>query len=57
MKINFWEIKEKEKICCFDIDGVLLSQYPQCWINFVNRELNTTFDDLNVMKNTVSYEK
>lgn len=57
MKINLWEIKEKEKICCFDIDGVLLSQYPQCWIDYVNKEMETSFDDLNTMKRTISFEK
>lgn len=57
MLSNLWEIKEREKIIAIDIDGVLLSSYPQCWIDFVNNELKTNFDDLNIMKNTVSYEQ
>jgi len=52
MLSNLWEIKEKEKICCIDIDGVLLSSYPQCWIDFVNNKLKTYYDDLNQMKIT-----
>ena len=54
---NLWEIKEKEKICCIDIDGVLLSSYPQCWIDFVNKKLKTKFTDLNKMKDTISYQQ
>lgn len=57
MLSNLWEIKEREKICCIDIDGVLLSDYPDCWIRFVNSKLGTEFDDLNEMKQKVSYEK
>jgi len=57
MLSNLWEIKEREKICVIDIDGVLLSSYPQCWCDFVNQKINSNFDDLNVMKNTLSYEK
>ena len=54
MKINLWEIKKEEKICCFDVDGVL-NYYPQCWIDYVNLTQGTDFDDLNVMKNTLPY--
>ena len=57
MKSNFWELKNKEKICVFDIDGVLLSSYPACWIEFVNSKLKTNFNDLHEMKNTIPYEK
>jgi len=57
MDSNFWDLKNKEKICIFDIDGVLLSNYPQCWIDFVNSRLNTNFDDLHIMKNHVTFEK
>lgn len=56
MDNKIWEIKQKEKICCFDLDGVLLSSYPQCWINYVNKELKTNFTDLNEMKATISYD-
>lgn len=56
MKSNFWDLKNKEKLCIFDIDGVLLSQYPQCWINFVNKKLNKKYDDLHKMKRSISYE-
>ncbi len=56
MKINLWEIKKEEKICIFDIDGVL-NNYPQFWIDYVNLVTGSEFDDLNTMKNTLPYEK
>jgi len=56
MDFDLWKLREKEKICCIDIDGVLLSVYPQCWIDFVNSKLKTKFNDLFKMKNTVPYD-
>ena len=44
----------ENKICIVDIDGVL-NYYPNCWIDFVNKTLNRCFDDLNDVKNTLSY--
>lgn len=56
MDSNIWDIKNKEKICCFDIDGVLLSDYPNCWIEFLNKQLNTNYTDLNEVKRNVAYD-
>ena len=56
MDNKIWDIKEKEKICCFDIDGVLMDCYPKCWIEYVNEQLNIDFEDLNEMKKGISYE-
>lgn len=43
-----------QKICIVDIDGVL-STYPDCYVDFVNNELDTEFKNLNDIKNTLSY--
>lgn len=56
MNNNIWEMKQKEKVCCLDIDGVLLSDYPNCWIKFVNDKMNTDFTNLNELKSKVSYD-
>jgi len=56
MNNNIWEIKQAEKIACIDIDGVLMSCYPECWINYLNEELSTNFKDLNETKKNVSYD-
>ena len=46
----------KQDICAIDIDGVL-SDYPQCWIDFVNTETRCKFFDLNTMKSLLSYSE
>lgn len=56
MNNNIWQLKLKEKICCFDLDGVLMSCYPDCWVAYVNKILSTNFKDLNVIKKTISYD-
>ena len=56
MDNKIWEIKEKEKICCFDIDGVLMNCYPNCWVDFINLKLKKSYADLNIAKKTVSYD-
>ena len=43
MDTKIWEIKQAEKICCFDLDGVLLNSYPQCWVDYANKKLKTNF--------------
>ena len=47
-------MKEKRKVCVFDIDGVL-NYYPQTWIDFVNEKINASFKDLTEMKQSISY--
>lgn len=56
MDNSIWDIKDKEKVCCFDIDGVLMSCYPDCWVNFVNKELDTEHENLNFVKASVPYD-
>ncbi len=56
MDNKIWEIKEKEKICCFDIDGVLMSCYPQCWVDFINSKTGKNFKNLNQAKALVAYD-
>jgi len=56
MDNKIWEVKEKEKICCFDIDGVLMSCYPQCWVDFINSKTGKEFKNLNQAKASVPYD-
>jgi len=44
------------KCCAFDIDGVL-NNYPDCWIDFVNLKIGSSFSDLNEMKAFLTYAK
>jgi uncharacterized HAD superfamily protein len=55
MRQNEWMLKESEKICILDCDGVL-NTYPACWVEFVNKILKTNFTDLNMMKQTLPYQ-
>jgi uncharacterized HAD superfamily protein len=57
MNSEEYELKQAEKICIFDIDGVLLSCYPQCWVDFVNKNLETDFKNLNALKSGLSYDE
>lgn len=41
------------KTCIFDIDGVL-NYYPQCYIDFVNKELGLKLETLDVIKTVLS---
>lgn len=49
-----WEQEKAQKICAFDIDGVI-SDYPKCWIQFANKKLKTKYKYLNDLKQGVSY--
>jgi len=53
---DVWEVRENEKTCAIDIDGVL-SRYPDGWLTFASAKLGKTFDDIFVMKNTVPYQQ
>lgn len=55
-----WENDKKQKVCFFDLDGIL-NYYPQTWMDFVNnidreRCPFPKFDDLFVMKHTIPYQ-
>lgn len=54
MNIARWESINKSKICGIDIDGVL-ADYPKCWVDFVNAELAESFENLDVIKDSLSY--
>lgn len=44
----------QRKICALDIDGVL-NYYPNCWIGYVNKVGGFRFNNLNDMRNILSY--
>lgn len=54
--LNKWEEALNDKVCAFDIDGVL-NYYPDPWVSFINDWLDTNFKDLNEAKNTIPYQK
>lgn len=54
--LNRWEESLNEKVCAFDIDGVL-NYYPQPWVDFLNQWLDTTFADLTEAKDSIPYSK
>lgn len=47
---------DNSKVCVFDIDGVL-NYYPTPWINFVNAEKGMVFNNLQEVKNSLSYNE
>jgi len=51
---KLWEELQKEKVCGIDLDGVL-SDYPNCWMKFVNETRSKNFNNLFEMKQTLSY--
>lgn len=53
---DLWEVKENEKVCGIDIDEVL-GEYTKSWIEFVNKECGTIYDDIFVMKDTIPYQQ
>ena len=53
---NIWDVKKAEKVCCFDIDGVLNS-YPDCWMDYVCQKTGVCHTDLNSLKKSLSYEQ
>lgn len=55
MDNNIWNIKEAEKICSIDLDGVC-NNYPKCWIEFINKELGKDFKTLDEVKNIIAYD-
>lgn len=46
----------REKICVFDIDGVL-NYYPQTWVRFVNEKEKADYKSLDEIKDSLSYSK
>lgn len=53
---SIWKKKENQKVCAVDLDDTL-SYSIEHWIDFVNKELNTKFNDINKIKNKLSYNK
>lgn len=49
-----WEIKNSEKVCGIDIDGVL-NYYPDCWVDFINDFLKTDYKDVDKAKDSITY--
>lgn len=50
-----WEEAESEKVCAFDIDGCL-NDYPDPWVDFINKKLSTRYSGLNEAKRDVPYQ-
>jgi uncharacterized HAD superfamily protein len=56
MNSDYYKQRQEEKICIFDLDGVLMSCYPACWVNFVNEQLGMNYLTLTEVKKRVGYE-
>lgn len=53
-RINSDYIKpNNKKICSIDLDGIL-NYYPDCWVDFINRETGLDFKDKNEAKKELS---
>lgn len=48
--------KKRKKICTIDLDGVL-NYYPDCWVDFINRETQSNFKNKNECKKELSPKK
>jgi uncharacterized HAD superfamily protein len=44
-----------QKLCALDIDGVL-NTYPDCWVEFINAQLGTSYGTLSEAKKILSYK-
>lgn len=53
--LNKWEAEQGQRVCAFDIDGVL-NYYPKTWVDYLNRVLNANFKDLNEAKRAIPYK-
>lgn len=51
---NKWDISTSEKVCAFDLDGIL-NYYPKTWVDYINATLCTSFKDLNEAKGAIPY--
>lgn len=49
-----WEELESGRACGIDIDGVL-NNYPKCWVDYINKKLHTSFDNLIDVKKKISH--
>ena len=56
MLSNLWEIKENEKVCVLDLDDILADSIPY-WVAYVNKNLKTSFSDLNELKSTLPFRE
>jgi len=52
---NRWEDEQDQKICAFDVDGVL-NYYPDPWVEFINRNSAEKYRDLNDAKRNIPYQ-
>ena len=56
IKTDSWVELKTKKVCAIDIDDTLSDSTP-FWIAYVNDKLKTSFNDLDEMKNTLSYKQ
>lgn len=52
--LDKWEKISKQKICAIDIDGVL-NYYPKPWVDFLNIECSTKYNNLVEIKENIPY--
>lgn len=45
-----------QKLCSVDLDGIL-NYYPDCWVNFINRETGLNFKNKNEARKKLSTEE
>ena len=53
-QILYQNKEKKEKWCIIDIDGVL-NDYPQCWLDFIKKEIGEAYPTLGMAKKAISY--
>jgi len=53
---EIWAREKEKKVVAVDLDGVLV-QYPECWIDYVNKKIKKNFKDLGEMKDMLSYSE
>lgn len=46
--------KESEKLCCCDLDGIF-TDYPECWLKFIEIKIGRYFDSLEKAKKNIPY--
>lgn len=44
-----------DRICIVDVDGIL-NYYPECWVDFVNKETGSDFKDKDEVMNKLSHD-
>ena len=54
MMKEVWRLQKNEKVAAIDIDGIL-TDYPFCWVDFINKTLKKKFKDLTEVKKGLSF--